>query len=206
MASQLKPYYTPEEYLALERAAEYRSEYLDGEIFAMSGASEAHNTIAMNIVRHLGNQFEGRPCRVFASDMRVRVTPGRMYTYPDVVAVCGPRQFAEDQRDTLLNPTVVFEVLSPSTEAYDRGAKLAHYWRLASLTDYVLVAQDRMRVEHFARQGDGWFVTAAESPDETLRLAALDAELVLRAIYTNVEFPAPEPESPDPQPLTPHPQ
>jgi Uma2 family endonuclease len=205
MASQAKPFYTPEEYLALERAAEYRSEYLDGEIYAMSGASAAHNTIAMNIVRHLGNQFEGRPCRVFASDLRVRVSPNRMYTYPDVVAVCGPREFADDHSDTLLNPTVVFEVLSPSTEAYDRGEKFARYWRLASLTDYVLVAQDQMRVEHFARQGDGWFVTAAESPDETLRLAALDAELVLRAIYTNVEFPAPEPESPDPQPLTPHP-
>ena len=205
MTAQPKPFYTPEEYLALERAAEYRSEYLDGEIFAMSGASEAHNLIAGNIFWHLRSQFRGRPCQVYMSDLRVRVTPGRMYTYPDVVAVCGPRQFAEDQRDTLLNPTVVFEVLSPSTEAYDRGAKLAHYWRLASLTDYVLVAQDQMRVEHFARQGDGWFVTVAESPDETLRLVALEAELMLQAIYEDVEFPAPEPKSPDPQPLIPNP-
>jgi Uma2 family endonuclease len=127
-----------------------------------------------------------------------------MYTYPDVVAVCGPRQFADDQRDTLLNPTVVFEVLSPSTEAYDRGGKFTHYWGLASLTDYVLVAQDQMRVEHFTRQGAGWFVTAAVSPDDTVRLDAIDATLTLRAIYTNVEFPPPPPQSTEPRPLTPN--
>jgi Uma2 family endonuclease len=205
MSAQRKPTYTPEEYLALERAAEYRSEYLDGEIFAMAGASEAYNLIAANIIRHLGNQFEGGPCRVYTNDMRVRVTPGRMYTYPDVVAVCGPRQFADDQRDTLLNPTVVFEVLSPSTEAYDRGEKFARYWRLASLTDYVLVAQDQMRVEHFTRQGDGWFVTAAGSPEDTIRLTALGAELTVRAIYENVEFLAPAPANPELQPPTPNP-
>jgi Uma2 family endonuclease len=191
MASQRKPLYTPEEYLALERAAEYRSEYLDGEIFAMSGASEAHNLIAGNIFWHLKSQFRGWPCRAYMSDMRVRVTPGRMYTYPAVVAVCGPREFADDQRDTLLNPTVVFEVLSPSTEAVGRGEKFAHYWRLASLTDYVLVAQDQMRVEHFTRQGDGWFVTAANTLDETIRLSSIGAEVALSAIYENIEFPAP---------------
>ncbi len=190
MTAQRKPYYTPEEYLALERAAEYRHEYRAGQIVPMAVSNENHNILTGNIFRHLGNQFEGGPCRVYMSDLRVRVTPGRMYTYPDVVAVCGPRQFAEDQRDTLLNPTVVFEVLSPSAEAYDRGEKFAHYWRLASLTDYVLVAQDQRRVEHFARQGDGWFVTAAESPDETVRLPALDAKLTMAAIYENVEFPA----------------
>lgn len=190
MASQLKPTYTPEEYLALERAAEYRSEYLDGEIFAMSGASEAHNLIVGNIARHLGNQFEEGPCRVYTNDMRVRVSPNRMYTYPDVVAVRGPREFADDQGDTLLNPTVVFEVLSPSTEAYDRGEKFARYWRLASLTDYVLVAQDQMRVEHFTRQGDGWFVTAAGAPEDIVHLDAIDATLTVQAIYENVEFPA----------------
>jgi len=205
MASQAKPFYTPEEYLALERAAEYRSEYLDGEIFAMAGASEAHILIVGNIARHLGNQFDERPCRVYASEMRVRVSPNRMYTYPDVVAVCGPREFADAHGDTLLNPTVIFEVLSPSTEAYDRGEKFARYWRLASLTDYVLVAQDQMRVEHFARQGDGWFVTAVSAPEETVRLPALDAGLTLAAIYQNIEFPAPAPEAPDPQLLAPPP-
>jgi Uma2 family endonuclease len=188
MVSPPKPYYTPEEYLALERAAPYKSEYLAGEIFAMAGAREEHNTIAANIVRQLGNQFQGRPCRVYVSDMRVRVSPAGLYTYPDVVAVCGPREFADAHHDTLINPTVIFEILSPSTEAYDRGEKFAQYWRLASLTDYVLVAQDRVRVEHFTRQGDGWFVTAAGTLDDALRLASIDAVLPLAAIYENVEF------------------
>ncbi len=190
MAAQPKPYYTPEEYLARERAAAYRSEYLAGEIFAMSGASEVHNTITANLVRVLGNQFVGRPCRVYVSDMRVRVAPSGLYTYPDVVAVCGPREFADDAHDTLLNPAVIFEVLSPSTEAYDRGKKFAHYQRLASLTDYVLVAQDRVWVDHYARQGAGWFLTAAGDLAATMRLASLDAALALAAVYANVELPA----------------
>lgn len=187
MATQPEPYYSPEEYIALERAAEYKSEYLAGQIFAMAGASEDHNTIAANILWNLRNLFQGRDCRVYMSDMRVRVAPNGLYTYPDVAAVCGSREFADDHRDTLLNPTVIFEVLSPSTEAYDRGEKFAQYWRLESLTDYVLVAQDRVRVEHFARQGDGWFVSAASSLDEILRLESIGAELPLVAIYENVE-------------------
>jgi Uma2 family endonuclease len=198
MASQPKRYYTPEEYLALERAADYKSEYVAGEIFAMSGASEDHNTIAGNIFRLLGNQFQGRPCRVYISDMRVQVAATGMYTYPDVVAVCGPREFAGAHRDTLLNPTVIVEVLSPSTEVYDRGAKFDHYWRLPSLAEYVLVAQDHMRVEHFARQGNGWVLTIARTSDDILRLPALDATLPLAAIYENVEFPAPD--GPNPRP------
>jgi len=193
MASQPKHYYTPEEYLALERAADYKSEYVAGEIFAMAGASVDHNTIAGNIFRLLGNQFQGRPCRVFMSDLRVQIAATAMYTYPDVVAVCGPLELASGQRDTLLNPTVIVEVLSPSTEAYDRGAKFDHYWRLPSLTEYVLVAQDQVRVEHFARQGDGWLLTVARALDETLRLPSLDAILPLAAIYENIEFAAPEP-------------
>lgn len=154
---------------------------------------EAHNTIAGNIFRLLGNQFQRRPCRVFMSDLRVQIAATAMYTYPDVVAVCGPLELAGAHRDTLLNPTVIVEVLSPSTEAYDRGAKFDHNWRLPSLTEYVLVAQDHVRVEHFARQGDGWLLTVARSLDETLRLPALDAALPLAAIYENVEFRAPEP-------------
>lgn len=186
MATQPEPYYSPEEYIALERAAECKSEYLAGQIFAMAGASEDHNTIATNILWNLRNKFQGQPCRVYMSDMRVRVAPNGLYTYPDVAVVCGPREFADDHRDTLLNPTLIFEVLSPSTEAYDRGEKFAQYWQLGSLTDYVLVAQDRVRVEHFTRQGDGWFVSAAGSLDEILRLQSIGAELPLVAIYENV--------------------
>ncbi|MDQ2806769.1 MAG: Uma2 family endonuclease, partial [Chloroflexota bacterium] len=164
MSAQPKHYYTPEEYLSLERAATYKSEYLAGEIFpmieaeeghageicAMAGAGEDHTTIAANLVRLLGNAFQGRPCRVYGSDMRVRVAASGLYTYPDVVAVCGPREFADPHRDTLLNPTVIFEILSPSTEGYDRGKKFANYRQIPTLTDYVLVAQDEPLVEHFA--------------------------------------------------------
>ena len=191
MASQPNRYYTPEEYLTLERAADYKSEYVAGEILAMAGASEDHNTIAGNIFRLLGNQCQDGPCRIFMSDMRVRVAATGMYTYPDVVAVCGPREFADAHRDTLLNPTVIIEVLSPSTEAYDRGAKAAYYRRLPALAEYVLVAQDQMHVEHFARQGAGWLLIEMSAPNAILRLPALDAALPLTAIYANVEFPPP---------------
>jgi len=188
MSAQPQPYYTPEEYLALERAAEYKSEYLDGEILAMSGASIPHNDIASNINWQLRTALQGRPCRVWGSDMRVRVATTGLYTYPDVTVVCGPLEIADDQRDTLLNPTVIFEILSPSTEGYDRGEKFAHYWQLPSLTDYVLVAQDRVRVEHFQRQGDSWLLAAFISLDATLHLASLASDLPLNLIYENVEF------------------
>ncbi len=190
MASQAKSTYTVEEYLALERAAEYKSEYLGGEIFAMSGASEPYNTITINIAGALHTQFRGRPCRVYASDMRVRVTSAGLYTYPDVVAVYGPREFADDQRDTLLNPTLICEVLSPSTEAYDRGKKFGHYRRLESLQDYLLVAQDEARVEHYTRQGDAWLLYEARDLGDTIGLPSVESELALAAIYENVEFPA----------------
>ncbi len=191
MSAQPQPYYTPEEYLALERAAAYKSEYLDGAIFAMAGASIRHSDIIMNIGWQLRTAFQDRPCRVWGSDVRVWVAATGLYTYPDVTAVCGPLEIADDQEDTLLNPTVIFEVLSPSTEGYDRGEKFAHYWQLSSLTDYVLVAQDRVRVEHLQRQGDGWLVKAVTSLDETLRLPALGIDLPLSAIYSKIDFSAP---------------
>ncbi len=191
MSAQPQSYYTPEEYLALERAAEYKSEYLDGAIFAMSGTSMRHNAIAFNIARRLGNELEERPCQVYTSDVRVRVTASGLYTYPDVSVVCGPQEVADDQADTLLNPALIFEVLSPSTEKYDRGEKFAHYWRLPSLTDYVLVAQDQLRVEHFQRQGNGWFVTAFTALDEVMHLPTLDTDLPLAVVYKNVAFPPP---------------
>ncbi len=193
MSAQPQPYYTPEEYLALERAAKYKSEYLDGEIFAMSGASLPHNDIVTNIVWQIRGAFQGRPCRVWGSDMRVRVAATGLYTYPDVVAVCGSLEIADDHRDTLLNPTVIFEILSPSTEGYDRGKKFAHYARLPSLTDYVLVAQDEVRVEHFQRQGNSWLMTTFTSLDETLGLAAIASDLPLNLIYENVDFSLPPP-------------
>jgi Uma2 family endonuclease len=191
MVAQSKPYYTPEEYLALERAAEYKSEYLAGEIFAMSGASEAHNTITLNIAAELRAQFRGRPCRVYASDLRVQVAPAGMYTYPDVVAVCGPREFTDAEGDTLRNPTLIVEVLSPSTEAYDRGKKFTHYRQVESLREYLLVAQDAAHVEHYTRQGEDWLLHEVRDPAATILLPAVEAALPLAAVYENVAFTPP---------------
>ncbi len=198
MSAQPQHYYTPEEYLSLERTAAYKSEYLAGEIFAMAGASLRHNIIAANLVRLLGNAFQGRPCLAVASDMRVRVAASGLYTYPDVVAVCGKPKFADADvhQDTLLNPTVIFEILSPSTENYDRGKKFTHYQQIPTLTDYVLVTQDEPRVEHFARQGSGWFMTTISTLDETLAIASIDSDLPLAAIYQNVEFAPPDAATP----------
>ena len=188
MVSQPKPYYTSAEYLALERAAENKSEYLAGEIYALAGASEQHITLTLNIAAELRTQFRGRPCRVYASDLRIKVAASGLYTYPDVVAACGELRFEDGHRDTLLNPTVIFEVLSPSTEAYDRGKKFAHYRRLESLMAYVLVAQDEVHLEHYARQGSDWLLQEARGRGDTIHLPSVGGALSLSAIYENVEF------------------
>lgn len=181
--------YTPEEYLALERQAEHRSEYYASEIFAMSGASEAHNLIAGNIFASLHTQLRGRPCRVYMSDMRVKVSPTGLYTYPDVVVVCGERQFDDVQHDTLLNPNVIIEVLSPSTEAYDRGNKAAQYRQLPSLSEHLLVSQEQMHVEQYIRQADGqWLFFEASGKDARIHLPSINAVLALAEIYDNVPF------------------
>jgi Uma2 family endonuclease len=137
------------------------------------------------------SELKGRPCEVYVSDMRVRVNPTGLFAYPDVVAVCGESRFLDDHVDTLLNPTLIVEVLSPSTESYDRGTKFLQYRRLESLRDYVLVSQDKMLVERFTRQGQGdeWLLTEFRNPDETLRLASIDCAVPLREIYARIEFP-----------------
>lgn len=189
MSSLAKTLYTQEQYLALERSATYKSEYLNGQILAMAGASLEHNTITANFVRVIGNRFTGRPCHVFSSDMRVKVIATGLYSYPDVVAVCGEMHFDDVQRDTLTNPGVIVEVLSPSTEAYDRGEKFVHYRRLGSLAEYVLVAQDRVRVEHYLRQAAGWVLTEMSDLDSHLNLVSIDCAVSLRDLYDKVEFP-----------------
>ena len=187
MAAQPTQRYTPEEYLALERQAEYKSEYVDGEIFAMAGASEAHDFIAGEIYAALLVAFRGGPCAVLSSDVKVRVT-GRRYVYPDVVAVCGERRYADDQKDVLLNPTVVFEVLSPSTEAYDRGNKADFYRSLLSLSDYVLVRQDRPQLELYSRQpGDTWLLTVAKGRHGHLYIPSIECTLELAEVYQRVQ-------------------
>jgi Uma2 family endonuclease len=180
---------TPEEYLAFERRADHKSEYVNGQLFAMAGASRAHNRITTNVTGQLYGQLRGRECEAFGSDMRVKVTATGLYTYPDVTVVCGEPLFEDDEVDTLLNPTVIVEVLSPSTEAYDRGDKFAHFRRLEALREYVLIAQDRHRVEQYTRQPDDrWLLTEVSDPGAALTLQSIGCRLTLSDIYDRVTF------------------
>jgi Uma2 family endonuclease len=194
MASLPQPrFVTPQEYLALERSAEIKSEYLDGQIYAMTGAGRQHNRIVINLVRELANRLRTRPCDLFANDMRVKVDPTGLYTYPDLAVVCGEPQFEDRELDTLLNPGVIIEVLSDSTEAYDRGRKFAHYRRLETLREYVLVAQTRMQVEHYVRSGEQWIFSEIGDPEGVLRLESIGCEVRVGDMYERVEFPEQEP-------------
>jgi Uma2 family endonuclease len=176
---------TAEEYLALERQSEERHEFLDGEMFAMSGASAEHNDIVWNIAAILHAQLRGRPCRASIADMRLRVTATGLHTYPDIVVARGERRFAEP--DTLLNPTLIIEVLSPSTEAYDRGKKFGHYRTIETLQEVVLVSQDRIEVERFSRQPNGdWLLSEATRLEDHLPLPSIGCELSLAAVYERV--------------------
>jgi Uma2 family endonuclease len=190
MSSQPKTYLTPDEYLAIERRNEYKSEYVDGEMVAMTGASRRHNLIAVNISRDISQQLRGRPCESYSGDMRVRIPTTRAYMYPDVVVVCGDPQFEDDYVDTLLNPTVLIEVLSESTERYDRGRKFGFYRTIESLSEYVLVAQDELRVEQYAKQPDGrWLLTDHRSPEDVVELASVECTLKLSDVYEKVSLP-----------------
>jgi Uma2 family endonuclease len=173
---------TPEEYLAFERASEERHEYIDGEIFAMSGASYAHVRIVSNLSDCLRNTLRGGPCVPLTNDMRVRAGATR-FCYPDVVVLCGPPELEDD--DILLNPTLIVEVLSETTEAYDRGAKFSYYRGLSSLREYLLVSQRETRIEQFARQADGrWLLS--EATEGELPLPSLGVALPVAAIYEGV--------------------
>lgn len=193
MAVQHKPFYTPEEYLALEREAETKSEYLAGQIFAMAGASPEHNQIAFNLITLIGAQLRGGPCRGYTSDQRVLVSSTGLYTYPDVSVVCGNPQYTPNDPEALVNPSLIIEVLSDSTEGYDRGEKFAHYDRVESLSEFVLVAQNMPRIECFVRQESGkWLLDHAEGLDASLPLVSIPCELKLADVYNRVEFPSPE--------------
>jgi Uma2 family endonuclease len=189
MSTVAKPRYSFEEYLAIEREREYKSEYFAGEMFAMAGATENHNLVAFNVANVLGRQLKDRPCKAYLSDMRVRIEATGLTTYPDASVVCGPPQFHDAKRDILLNPQVIVEVLSPSTESYDRGKKFEHYRKLDSLRDYVLISQDRRQIECFTRQPDGrWTLHEASEPGSSLRLASIECDLPANEIYAKIEF------------------
>ena len=185
---------TPEEYLVLERKAipdaeTVRSEYLDGEFIAMSGASFTHNLITGNIFAELHTRLKGSGCVVFANEMRVSIPSVKSYFYPDVGVVCEEPRFEDDVFDTLLNPIVIVEVLSPSTEAYDRGDKFAHYRQLQSLQEYILVSQDKVRVEHYVRHATQWILTDFQELEQQLPLTSIQCEPRLQEIYERVPFP-----------------
>lgn len=179
--------WTPAEYLAWERAAPEKHELHDGEIFAMTGASFAHNKIVGNVVRELGNALRDRPCDVTPSDLRVKIPAAGLYTYPDALVVCGEPQFEDAARDTLLNPTVIVEVLSDSTEAYDRGKKFRYYRSIPSLREYVLVAQDLPSVErHVCGEGGVWSLVQDLGAGGRLVLSSIGCEIAVDELYLKV--------------------
>ena len=178
--------YTAEEYLTLERSAPYKSEFHDGQIVAMTGASRKHNLITVNIARELSLQLKRRSCEAYSSDMRVKAAKANSYHYPDIAVVCGTPQFEDAYVDTLVNPTVLIEVLSPSTEAYDRGGKFARYRKIATLREYLLVTQDQPSIERYARQGDVWILTEALGLEASVPLESIDCVLSLREVYDKV--------------------
>ena len=186
--------YTAEEYLAFERTAEYKNEFVNGRICPMTGASLSHNLIAGNLVAEIRAQLRGGPCSVLVSSMRVKVSQTGMYTYPDVVALCEPPELEDAHLDTLLNPSVIVEVLSDSTEKYDRGEKFAHYRRLESLREYILVAQDKILVEQYVRHGEHWTLGEISDPAGSLRIETLGCEIALRDIYDRVDLTAGNPD------------
>ncbi len=179
-----------QEYLELERHSEVRHEYIDGELRAMAGETPEHNQIAGNIYRKFGNLFENRPCFAYIEGVRVRVTPTQ-YRYPDVVALCGNARFDAERPPALLNPGVIVEVLSPSTEAVDQDEKFEEYRQIDGVTDYVLISQDRVQVSHHVRQETGhWLVTEYTTLEDTVRFSGLEVEVTLTEIYRKIVFSA----------------
>ena len=181
-------YLTSEEYLTWERKAEFKSEYLQGHIVAMSGASYQHTLIAANTIAEIHSQLRGGECTVHTSDMRVKTHATDSYFYPDVVVVCNEPLFEDDVFDTLLNPTLLVEVLSPSTATYDRGEKFEHYKQLAALKEYILVSQDEVRVEHYLRRGMQWALTEYCSLEDVLTLPSIDCGFVLKEYLRACQF------------------
>ena len=180
---------TAEQYLSIERAAQFRSEFFRGEMFAMVGASRKHNLITVNVASELHRQFKDRKCEIYQSDMRVKVNATGLYTYPDVVATCDEPRFEDDKVDTLLNPKVIVEVLSPSTELWDRGKKFKHYRNIPSLREYVLISQDHVLIERFAINVDGeWALRDYRTHEDILVLDSISCELRLSDVYARIDF------------------
>jgi Uma2 family endonuclease len=188
MSTQPRPFISPERYLEIERAAEYKSEYFQGEIFAMPAARETHVLAASNLTHELHNGLKGKSCRIYTSDMRVHVNATGLYAYPDLSAVCGTPEFQDSHFDTLLNPVLIVEILSPSTESYDRGRKFWNYRSIPSLKEYLLVSTDRMGAELFTKQADGrWLLAAYQNPADVVELQSVGCGIPLGNVYSLVD-------------------
>ncbi len=189
MSTVRQPKMTEAQYLAIERAAQTKSDFYAGEMYAMAGAKRNHSLVVTNVVAALHRQLQKRPCELYSNDMRVRVSPAGLFTYPDAVVVCGRIEFLDDKDDTLLNPSLIVEVLSESTVSYDRGFKSQCYRRLPSLREYLLIEQDSVLVERYVRTSKGkWMLEEASELGQTLALEAIDCELPLAAVYDKVVF------------------
>jgi Uma2 family endonuclease len=182
------PRLTEAEYLEQERRAEFKSEFFDGEVFAMAGGTRAHSVIGSNLIRVLGNQLEARPCVIFNADLRVKIERTGLITYPDASVVCGPEEYLDQTKDTLLNPALVAEVLSESTEAYDRGTKFVNYRMIPSLGHILFVSQREPRVECYTRVEGQWRLSEAAGLDSDLDLGILGISLPLRQLFAHVNF------------------
>ncbi len=182
---------TPQEYLEVERNSEIKHEYFEGEIFAMAGAKRRHNVINQNLNGLIWQHLRTRDCESYSGDMRVFVPATGLYTYPDLVVVCGDPVFQDDVSDTLLNPVLLIEVLSESTESYDRGRKFQHYRSIELLEEYILVAQDEARIEKYVRHGDGfWLLSEAVGPDSAIEFSSIECEIALGDVYDKIDFEA----------------
>ncbi len=189
MFEEERKFYTPAEYLTLEEEADYKSEYYQGEIFALAGASANHNRIVRNLCVALSNGLEEKPCEVFISDMRLFVEREDLYTYPDLMAICGQLEFVAGRTDTITNPFILVEVLSKSTEAYDRGKKFEFYRTIETFEEYVLIDQERVHIEYFRRVGDKqWVLMVFNDLADTLRFEAIEVDVPLERIYRQVSF------------------
>ena len=191
IAAEKKTMLTVEAYLERERVAPFRSEYADGEVFAMSGGTVQHNVIAVNLSAELRQQLKDRPCYVFSSDLKIWIAAADTFTYPDVSALCGEIEYRDDGQDVITNPSLIAEVLSDSTEAYDRGEMFARYRTLPSFREYLLLSQKRMRAELYVRQEDGsWILKVFEAPDDVVEMASIHCSVHLGDLYHKVTFAA----------------
>jgi len=191
MSTQPKPYLTPQQYLEIERSAERKSEYYNGEMFLMSGGTRKHGKVIDNLSRSLGNRLDDKPCFAYSSEVRLWIQASGLFTYPDIMVVCEPERTSPDDEDSLTNPTVIVEVLSPTTEAYDRGKKFGHYLRIPSLRDYVLVSQEELRIDHFTIQpGATHTFRQYRNLDDLLELPSIDCAIPLREIYHKTDLAA----------------